>query len=72
MSLASAIANAISNALRPRMVGTVSGTVGSQVVVVVNGSTVTLPYLSSYSPMPGDVVHVDTNGPGWLVLGTSA
>jgi hypothetical protein len=59
-------------ARRRRKVGTVSGTNGTKVIVVVDGNTVTLPRLSSYTPVNGDVVHIDCNGDSWLVLGKSA
>jgi hypothetical protein len=72
VNLAKAIAQAIDRARSPRMIGTVSGTSGTKVVVVVNGQTLTLPRLASYTPTPGDIVHVDTAGDGWLVLGKSA
>jgi hypothetical protein len=52
--------------------GTVTGTAASQVVVAVDGAELALPYLDSYTPTVGDVVHILTARPGaWLVLGTT-
>lgn len=54
-----------------RLVGTVSGTSGTRVLVTVRGSLLTLPRLDSYSPTVGDVVHIQGPAP-WLVLGKTA
>jgi hypothetical protein len=75
VSLAATILDYITRALarRARRVGTVSGTSGTKVIVTVDGATVTIPRLASYtSPVNGDIVHIDTSGEGWLVLGKSA
>jgi hypothetical protein len=73
MGLADAIAQFVDNwlARRARRVGTVSGTSGTKVIVSVGGSTITLPRLASYTPVVGDIVHIDTSG-SWLVIGKSA
>lgn len=74
MGLAEAIVWFIEQALagRTRQVGTVSGTSGTKVIVTVNASTLTLPRLASYTPTVGDIVHIDTTGESWLILGKSA
>jgi hypothetical protein len=74
VQLADAIARFIDQILvgRSRKVGTVSGTSGTQVIVSVDGSTVTLPRLASYTPTVGDIVHIDTTGAAWLVIGKTA
>ncbi|WP_394621308.1 hypothetical protein JNUCC0626_20085 [Lentzea sp. JNUCC 0626] len=54
-----------------RLVGTVSGTSGTRVLVNVRGSVLTLPRLASYSPIVGDVVHIQGPAP-YLVLGKTA
>jgi len=74
MSLAAAILQLVQRALdgRRRKTGTVSGTSGTKVIVAVDSGTVTIPRLTSYTPTVGDVVHIDTAGDGWLVLGKSA
>lgn len=54
-----------------RLIGTVSGTSGTRVLVTVRGALLTLPRLSSYSPTVGDVVHIQGPAP-WLVLGKTA
>lgn len=56
-----------------RATGTVTGTSGTKVNLTVRGQAMTLPRLSSYSPVNGDVVIVDTTVPNaWLVLGKPA
>lgn len=74
MHIADAIARVIDEALASRRkVGTVTGTSGTQVIVAVNGGSLTLPRLASYTPTNGDIVHIDATVPGaWLVLGKSA
>lgn len=52
--------------------GTVSGTSGTQVVVAVDGASLTLPRLSSYTPVNGDVVVIACPPGAWLVLGKPA
>lgn len=52
--------------------GTVSGTSGTRVVVSVEGGSMTLPRLASYTPTVGDVVQIAARPGGWLVLGKSA
>jgi len=54
-----------------RLVGTVTGTSGTKVLVTVRGSLLTLPRLASYTPTNGDVVHIQGPAP-WLVLGKAA
>lgn len=54
-----------------RLVGTVSGTSGTRVLVTVRGTLLTLPRLASYTPTVGDVVHIQGPAP-WLVLGKTA
>lgn len=54
-----------------RLVGTVSGTSGTRVLVNVRGTVLTLPRLGWYSPTVGDVVHIQGPAP-WLVLGKVA
>lgn len=54
-----------------RMVGTVSGTSGTKVLVNVRGTVLTLPRLNWYSPTVGDVVQIQGPAP-WLVLGKVA
>lgn len=53
-------------------VGTVTGTSGTKVVVTVDGNAMTVPRLASYTPVVGEIVHIDCNRDGWLVLGRSA
>jgi len=72
LSLAQAITAMIEKKTARRRVGTVSGTSGTKVVVAVDGGSVTIPRLASYTPTIGDIVHIDTAGAGWLVLGKSA
>jgi hypothetical protein len=74
VNLATSIVQAIERALagRTRRVGTVSGTSGTKVIVSIDGNAVTIPRLASYTPTVGDIVHIDTSGEGWLVLGKSA
>lgn len=67
-----AINTLIDNAVASlRLVGTVSGTSGTKVLVTVRGSLLTLPRLASYTPVVGDVVHIQGPAP-WLVLGKTA
>jgi hypothetical protein len=75
MKLGTAILNAIERHLSglTRKVGTVTGTSGTKVIVTVDGNSVTIPRLASYTPVVvGDIVHIDTTGDSWLVLGKSA
>jgi hypothetical protein len=57
-----------------RKVGTVTGTSGTKVVVVVDGASMTLPRLASYTtPAVNDVVIIDAMVSGaWIVLGKPA
>lgn len=58
---------------RARRVGTVTGTSGTKVIITVDGNSVTIPRLASYTPVTnGDIVHIDCAGDGWLVIGKSA
>lgn len=55
------LSDAIAGAVRPAgewQVGTVTGTSGTKVVVTVSGTSYTIPRLSSYSPVNGDVVQI--------------
>jgi CxxC motif-containing protein len=54
--------------------GTVNGTSGTKVVLLVEGVSMTLPRLSTYTPVTnGDVVIVNTLTPGaWYVVGKPA
>lgn len=54
-----------------RKVGTVTGTSGAQVIVSVQGQSLTLPRLASYTPTVGDVVQILGPAP-YLVLGKAA
>jgi hypothetical protein len=55
-------------------VGVVSGTAtGGRVVVTVHGASMTLPRLTSYTPVTNDKVLILCVRPGaWFVLGTPA
>lgn len=57
-----------------RKVGTVTGTSGTKVVVTVDGASMTLPRLASYTtPTAGDTVIIDAMVSGsWIVLGKPA
>lgn len=56
-----------------RKTGTVTGTSGTKVVVLVEGGSMTLPRLASYTPTVGDVVQIDAMVSGsWLVIGKPA
>jgi hypothetical protein len=62
-------------ALRDGLVtaGTVAGTSGTKVIVTVQGASLVLPRLTSYTPTVGDVVVILTACPGaWLILGKPA
>lgn len=75
MDIADAVHQLVADALRThRKTGVVTATAGTRVVVTVEGATMTLPRLASYtSPRAGDVVHIDTTVPGsWLILGATA
>lgn len=74
MSLADAITRFVRAevARRIRRTGTVSGTSGTKVIVAVDGSSMTLPRLASYTPTVGDIVLIDAAGDGWVVLGKTA
>jgi hypothetical protein len=51
---------------------TVSGTSGTKVIVSVDGGTMTLPRLTSYTPTTGDVVLLAARSGGWFVVGKNA
>ena len=53
-------------------VGTVSGTSGTQVVVTVNGGTMTIPRITSYTPTVGDAVQIVCPPGRWFVVGKIA
>lgn len=74
MDIAAAIEQRM-NELRDslRKVGTVTGTSGQKVVLLVEGSTMTLPRMAHYTPVIGDVVVIDATKPGaWIVNGKPA
>jgi hypothetical protein len=52
--------------------GTVSGTSGTKVVVLVQGGSMTIPRLNSYTPTVGDVVWIAATPNGWMCLGKPA
>lgn len=54
-----------------RLTGTVTGTSGTKVIVAVRGGLLTLPRLTSYTPVNGDVVNI-IGPPPYLVLGKTA
>lgn len=75
MDLADAVHQLVNDALRThRKTGVVTATAGTRVVVTIDGATMTLPRLASYThPVAGDVVHIDTTVPGaWLIVGSTA
>lgn len=51
---------------------TVSGTSGTKVIVSVDGGSMTLPRLTSYTPTVGDVVLIAARTGGWFVVGKNA
>lgn len=51
---------------------TVSGTSGTKVIVTVDGSSMTLPRLASYTPTIADVVLILAVPGAWIVLGKPA
>lgn len=51
---------------------TVSGTSGTKVIVTVDGSSMTLPRLASYTPTISDVVLILAVPGAWIVLGKPA
>lgn len=53
-------------------VGTVTGTSGTRVIVTVNGGSLTLPRLTSYTPTTGDVVQIIGPPGARLVIGKTA
>lgn len=74
MDISDAVARAIDD-LRSslRKTGKVTGTSGTKVIVTVQGSSMTLPRLASYTPTVNDVVNIDSTIAGsWLVLGKTA
>jgi hypothetical protein len=70
--------DAISLALEQRLadmrkLGKVTGIDGTKVVVAVDGGSLTLPRLASYTPTVDDKVIIDAMVSGsWIVLGTPA
>jgi hypothetical protein len=74
VDISDAVARAIDD-LRSslRKTGKVTGTSGTKVIVTVQGSSMTLPRLASYTPTVNDVVNIDSTIAGsWLVLGKTA
>jgi hypothetical protein len=74
VNIAEAVARVLDQALSARRkVGTVTGVSGTRVIVAVQGGSLTLPRLASYTPTTGDIVHIDATVPGaWLVIGKTA
>lgn len=52
--------------------GTVSGTSGTKVVASIKGGSMTIPRLSSYTPVVGDTIIVASTPIGWICLGKPA
>lgn len=52
--------------------GTVSGTSSTKVIVSVQGGSMTIPRLASYTPTAGDVVLIAATPIGWICLGKPA
>lgn len=52
--------------------GTVSATSGTKVVVTVQGGSLTIPRLASYSPTVNDTVLIAATPIGWICLGKPA
>lgn len=52
--------------------GTVTGTLGTKVIVLVQGGSMTIPRLNSYTPTVGDVVWIAATPIGWACLGKPA
>jgi hypothetical protein len=50
--------------------GTVTGTSGTQIIVAVENTSMTLPKLATYTPTVGDVVIIAARPGSWFVLGT--
>jgi len=74
MGLWQAVAQFVERTLqeRQRRTGTVTGTSGTSVVVTVEGASLTLRRLASYTPVNGDQVVIDCSGDGMIVLGKIA
>lgn len=76
MDLERAVAAAVAEALEKirRRTATVASFTASTVTInMPGGGQKVLPYLESYAPANGDVVHIDCSIPdSWLVLGESA
>lgn len=76
-ALRDAVADAVAQ-LRAELIaatwrsGTVSGTSGTKVVVAVQGGSMTIPRLASYSPTNGDTVLIASTPIGWICLGKPA
>jgi hypothetical protein len=76
-SLRDAVAAAIAD-LRAELIaatwrtGTVSGTSGTKVIVAVQGGSMTIPRLASYTPTNGDTVLIAATPIGWICLGKPA
>lgn len=56
----------------PWRVGIVTGTAGARVVVTVEGASLTLPRLESYTPTIGHTVQIACPKGRWFVLGKIA
>lgn len=52
--------------------GTVSGTSGTKVIVAVQGGSMTIPRVASYTPTNGDTVLIAATPIGWICLGKPA
>lgn len=64
------IAERIAEAAERHRVGTVSVVVGSRLTVVTSGgASMTIPRLSTWTPVAGDIVLIALTPAGWIALG---
>lgn len=71
--LADALAEAMRHTPQLRLdVATVTALAGAQVVVDLDGASLTVPRLAGYTPTVGEVVLILGAGPGRIVLGAPA
>ena len=76
-ALRDAVADAIAQ-LRAELIGmfwrmgTVSGTSGTKVIVLVQGGSMTIPRINGYTPTNGDTVLIAATPIGWICLGKPA
>lgn len=60
----------IAEAAERHRVGTVSAVVGSKLTVITSGgATLTIPRLSTWTPIAGDIVLIALTPAGWIALG---